>query len=56
VKQSRYHDGLVREVVDRKRGDHIEFSPAMADSEDFAPKEELQSVKDVVYEHAQKIG
>jgi len=27
----------------------------MGDSEDFAPKEELQSVKDVVYEHAQKL-
>jgi hypothetical protein len=43
-------------VVDRKRAQHIKFSAAIGDSENFAPKEELQSVKDVVYDHAQKLA
>ena len=33
---------------------HVESLPTMGDSE-FAPKDELESTREVVYEHAQKL-
>ena len=41
-------------VVDREQGGHVEFRAIMGDSE-FAAKDDLQSVRDVVAEHAQKL-
>jgi uncharacterized protein YaaN involved in tellurite resistance len=47
-------DGRVRRIVDRMRARHVEFSAIMGDSE-YAAKDDLQSTRDVVYEHAQKL-
>jgi hypothetical protein len=40
--------------VDRPAHPHVNSLPIMGDSE-FAAKDDLQSVRDVVYEHAQKL-